>query len=145
MDRARIWEHGFTLIELVVVLAILGLLIAVSLPSYQQARQTAPRDEARTLGQEWRQLEYACYLTLAVTTTTCNSDSSIGFSEAGSNWDFANSNFAYSLVTGTVTRCVNAVTNTNIAGNRYEIVLAVTGTGAGTAYDQFIPGINACP
>ncbi|HEV2440273.1 MAG TPA: type II secretion system protein [bacterium] len=140
MESVR--EQGFTLIELVVVLAILGLLITVALPSYQQARQTAPRDEARTLGQEWRQLEYACFLTQGVT-ATCSNDTQIGFGESGANWDFATTTGAYTFATGTVTRCATAQANTTVSGNKYQLTLTVTGTGAGTGFDQFVGG--TCP
>jgi prepilin-type N-terminal cleavage/methylation domain-containing protein len=136
-------ERGFTMIELIVVLFILGLVIAVALPKYNQARQAAARDEARVLGQEWRKLEWTCYLTRGLT-GTCNTDRAIGYTQAGTNWNFATTTHAYSFATGTVTRCVLANSHTKVAGQKYELVLTVTGTGAGTGYDIFRPG-RTCP
>jgi prepilin-type N-terminal cleavage/methylation domain-containing protein len=135
-------QYGFTLIELIVVLFIFGLLIAIALPSYNHARQAAARDEARVLGQEWRTLEWACYLTRG-TTSTCSSDGQIGYSKHGRNWNFATTN-AYTFATGTVTRCALGNVNTNVAGQKYDLVLTVTGTGAGSGYDFFQPGAT-CP
>src|SRR5271163_1946300 len=42
-------ERGFTLIELIVVAAVLSLLVALALPSYLGARKQAAIDEANTM------------------------------------------------------------------------------------------------
>ena len=56
-QRAR----GFTLIELVVVLAILGILIALAVPRYLAARKKAYKAEGDNILQEAKTLEWAYY------------------------------------------------------------------------------------
>jgi len=54
-------ERGFTLIELVVVLAIIAILIAAAVPLYLGARKKAYKAEADNALQELKTLEWAYY------------------------------------------------------------------------------------
>lgn len=54
-------EGGFTLIELVVVLAILGILLALAVPRYLGARKRAYKAEADNMLQELKTLSWAYY------------------------------------------------------------------------------------
>jgi prepilin-type N-terminal cleavage/methylation domain-containing protein len=78
-------ERGFTLIELVVVLAILGILIALAVPRYLGARKKAYKAEADNLLQEAKTLEWAYYQQYDVFDMT---GASIGFvMPGGSHWN----------------------------------------------------------
>jgi len=78
-------EGGFTLIELVVVLAILGILLALAVPRYLGARKRAFKAEADNILQEVKTLSWAYFQEYDVFPS--NTDN-IGFQmPAGSAWN----------------------------------------------------------
>jgi prepilin-type N-terminal cleavage/methylation domain-containing protein len=81
-------EHGFTLIELVVVLAIIGILIAAAVPLYLGARLKAYKAEASNALQEMKTMEWAYYQ--QYNTFVGGTMSAIGFSAPNSSvWSYA--------------------------------------------------------
>ncbi|HTD47953.1 MAG TPA: prepilin-type N-terminal cleavage/methylation domain-containing protein [bacterium] len=77
-------DRGFTLIELVVVLAILGILIALAVPRYLAARKKAYKAEGDNILLEAKTLEWAYYQQF---NTFDSAGSAIGLSmPGGAHW-----------------------------------------------------------
>lgn len=84
--RSNSRARGFTLIELVVVLAIVGILVAAAVPLYLGARKRAYKAEADATLQELKTMEWAYY---QENSAFSDSFSSLGFTPPASKfWSY---------------------------------------------------------
>jgi type IV pilus assembly protein PilA len=102
-------QRGFTLIELVVVLAILGILIALAVPRYLGARRNAFVAEGDNLLQELKTMSWAYYQQYS--TFTGMTLSAVGFQPpddaTAACWDIA-----YGTITDTTVAMTGTADNT---------------------------------
>jgi prepilin-type N-terminal cleavage/methylation domain-containing protein len=145
--RARNQQSGFTLIELVVVAAVLALLVALALPSYLGARNKAAIDEANGMAQQWRSLAYGCYLQ-QLTASACNSDNAIGFNEQpGKYWNWTASPTANGTIgdqyaagpTSTIVVSWASLNNGLEMNETYIVSMFVSGSQQGQSQATCIP------
>lgn len=127
--KKRKGERGFTLIELVVVLAILGILIALAVPRYLGARKNALVAEGDNMLQEVKTLSWAYYQQYS--TFAGITLGAIGFQPPnGTCWAIAVSGVA-ALLTATATgNAVGARTQCNVLSGSETITLTLDNTGA---------------
>jgi type IV pilus assembly protein PilA len=107
-------QKGFTLIELMIVVAIIGILAAIAIPSYQKYTQKAKFAEVTQATSPYKLAVETCYNDNGAL-GSCGTPGSNGIpSDAGSNGAFVTSvtTTANGLVTGTGAGAVNGVTFT---------------------------------
>lgn len=122
-------ERGFTLIELVVVLAILGILIALAVPRYLAARKKAYKAEADNVLQEAKTLEWAYYQQYNLFDTTA-AGTSVGIvAPGGMHWfNPAFSGTANAVITITMSGSLSPL---NSGTDSVSIMLYSDGSSAG--------------
>ncbi len=71
-------EHGFTLIEIIIVIIIVGILAAIGLIQYEKTVEKTRRSEAKTIIGTMRSIVMSYYLENGTASTMGNNDVNIG-------------------------------------------------------------------
>ncbi len=86
-------SRGFTLIEIAIVVAIIGILLLIALPLFTGARVRAYVAEARQLSSEWKSLTWACLIEKNFVESRCDTTTEVGWTPAPAsdawNWPAA--------------------------------------------------------
>lgn len=82
--------QGFTLVEIAIVVAIIGILLLIALPMFSGARARAYVAEARQLSSEWKALTWACLIEKNFDQSKCTTPAMVGWvpAQASAAWNW---------------------------------------------------------
>ena len=122
-------QNGFTLIELMIVIAIVGILAAVALPAYQNYSTKAKFSEVVAAGQPIRAAVDVCLQLNNYTVASCDTEAEVG----------------YDLTDAEAATYVNATAGAVLTSATAVIIMKAANTGpfAGTETATYTPDITA--
>jgi prepilin-type N-terminal cleavage/methylation domain-containing protein len=120
MRRVLRGSQGFTLVEIAIVVAIIGILLLIALPMFSGARVRAYVAEARQLSSEWKALTWACLVERNFDQSKCTNPTMVGWvpAQASAAWNWPTAymfcgNIATIPATQTQVACTAPITGVN--------------------------------
>lgn len=149
LKKPPVMQAGFTLIELMIVVAIIGVLAAIALPAYSKFTVKAKVSEAAVISQTARVNMALAYNDGVLTSATNNA--SLGIAAPGaitSKYVASVTAIGISDVAGTVTVVMKNTNDSSVDGKNIVYKIECTGTSCATSIDasstvptEFIPKV----